>query len=219
MKEPREAGWTWEQASAADKRYRRGRTVVSTDPRPHGPIVKWIAYSNLKKEQKRFENGSDRALMDAIACCAWAAIPLPDWAAIAFWERHLKVVNFEAKTWDQAFGQPHKKNVNVKARRKTDELSVLVWRAVQSSNAAIDEQLFAEVGKALKPPISGATARNYYYGINKLMEKLQGVKRAQLLAANLTPGTRQVLKAIEGKELAPPLSKRRRTSKSPPKVL
>jgi hypothetical protein len=181
MKPLNEETWTWEQALAADEKDRKGSgatEIRSGGVRPKGPIVRWIARNSMEKLRLSYQAGEEKALMDAVSTCAWGSIPMPDWVADAFWLRHQKVDNYELDSWDKAFGRPLPRNSNVNAKKKEHDLSVLVWREVAESREPVDSALFEKIGKAMDPPIGASTARNYYYAMKPVADRLDEMKQS-----------------------------------------
>src|ERR1019366_521526 len=73
---------------------------------PDSPAGKWLAYGQLADMQRAFEAGQHRAwqLFTTIYVCAAHGLVLPEWAAMAFSEGWWRVVRFDTKSLDKAFG-------------------------------------------------------------------------------------------------------------------
>jgi len=131
--------------------------ILKADPArsssdPSLPLSRLHAELSLDEHHKRYKDGDPRALMAALRECARCSIPMPDWVAHAYIARYDAVLNCRAGSWDDAFGRPFPKGAHLSARRKRRTKAPAVWLAVreaQDAGRAIDEGLFAEIGKTL----------------------------------------------------------------------
>lgn len=128
---------------------------------------------DLKEQRKRYEAGDDASLLDAIRICAIHGLQLPAWCAQEYLNKYRKVIHFKARSWDEAFGAAHPKNINLAAHEKKRRLSIAVWleiRGIRDANPqkAIDAELFEKVGK--KFHIGKTLTEEYYYAAKALFE-------------------------------------------------
>lgn len=152
--------WTFEEALEAEW----GATGDRNDPTR--PLARWMAYARLNALELDFANGRKTALMLAIRICIKHTLPLPAWAGKAFIEGHNKVLFAEAKSWDEVFGAPYAKGVNLRARRRRMELQKAIRREVEKilkeePGTPIDVGLFERVGEIFG--IGKTSAAEAYY--------------------------------------------------------
>lgn len=140
---------------------------------PTLPVAVVAAHMDLEQERIRFEAGDNNALLGAIRICANHDIVLPEWTSRAFIRAYDDVLNFKKGSWDEAFGHPIPKGKHLSALRKKRTKKWAVWNAVQDAiktkNQAIDEQLFAEIGKDLG--LGKTLAAEFYYSCKAFMDR------------------------------------------------
>jgi hypothetical protein len=127
-------------------------------------LPNWYAIRELEALKDKFNSGENSALLDAIFICARGIIPLPDWVADNYVERYKKILKFEVRTLDDAFGSPLDKGANLNALNKKKNIALNIWSSVliaAESGTAIDDELFEEVGKKYNV---GKTLAKEYYG-------------------------------------------------------
>lgn len=131
----------------------------------------------LERYRERFEAGDPLALFDAIKVCGENRITLPHWLVCGFSDAYDKVITFEVRSLDEAFGQPHPKGANMKALRNRRKLAWRVYNAVTQARAQarqngravpIDEWLFAAVGEEFE--IGKTLASECYYEFKAFIE-------------------------------------------------
>lgn len=118
---------------------------------------------NLDNYEKEYLAGSSIALMRCIDFCCAKQLVIPNWAAEAFHQGYIKVMNYEARSWDTVFGKPHKKGMHLKDQR-CDEDKQLIHKCVReliNQGCPIDEGLFETVGKRFGS--KGREIRDIYY--------------------------------------------------------
>lgn len=124
-----------------------------------------IEAAQIEFYRLRFEGGDEVALIQAIGFCFAQEIVAPEWIVGAFCEATNKWFSMRAKTLDEAFGVRLPKGAHFHALKQRRRLKVAVWNAVQDAKnrgRAINDKLFAEVGKSLRPPIGKSRAKEYY---------------------------------------------------------
>lgn len=88
----------------------------------------WLAFS-LHEVEQRINAGDDGAVLDGIAICAMNKTPLPYWLADAFLGRRARVADYEAGSWDDVFGRPHKAGTHLeKAQKKKSSDFIAFFR-------------------------------------------------------------------------------------------
>jgi hypothetical protein len=160
--------WNIDEAWAAHEEAIRAG-VPNIDSR--GPIFKYLACVELDAFEMEFTIGHDRkALLAALRVCARCELPMPEWLATAFGAAYDRIaIRYEAKSWDDAFGNPIPKHFRPAAARKNREVGVRIYmriteiiRARKSpKDAPLDERLFASVGKEFG--VSRSDANKLYY--------------------------------------------------------
>ncbi|MBI3528211.1 MAG: hypothetical protein HY067_09595 [Betaproteobacteria bacterium] len=162
---------TYAEAQAADIVYIAKPGVSITDPRR--PLAQWQAARKVSEIEKRVEQGDSFALFWAIRFCSFHGIVLPPWLAQKYVECFDKIVNHEAKSWDEAFGRPFRKGLQIQKLKLGEKWRLLVWTTVirernNNSKLAIGPKLFEKVAKELK--LGAPTVKKYYYETEKLLK-------------------------------------------------
>lgn len=145
--------WTVEQALEADEQFRRDNPRC-TDAHPGRPVFQWAALNSIEAERLAIEGGDGFALLGAVRKCANHYIAMPEWLARAFIARYDRVLNCHVDSWDDAFGRPYPEGAHLNRLRKHRQNRLAVHNAVLNAvsnnpEVAIDEKLFARVGKPL----------------------------------------------------------------------
>jgi len=107
----------------------------------------WVARIQLDEIEANYKEGDKQAIIDAMYVCADACLDHPDWLRNAFLNSVQAVRGYGAKSWDEVFGKPHDKGVNIRARAKKIKYQWAVYASVKNSGRAIDASLFEDVGK------------------------------------------------------------------------
>jgi hypothetical protein len=95
----------------------------------------------------RFEQGERFALFKAIWWCAKYNLPPPGWAATAFTQGCDEIMKYEARSLDEAFGEPIKKGAKIAALKRKKELRFAVIEyIIRNSNRPKDDIIFEEAG-------------------------------------------------------------------------
>ncbi len=138
---------------------------------PTLPLYQWCAMEALCALEKQFISGDRTALLAAIRRCANHDLPLPSWASKAYISAYDQVLNCDEKSWDVVFGTPYPKGANINAMSKRRNLRFAVWLRVNElrKTAPIDGQLFATVGKEMRPIIGKSEASELYYEAKRLL--------------------------------------------------
>lgn len=162
--------WTVVQAHEASQ------AVLAADPQrnpadPTLPFSRWAASKRLDELARDHAAGDKRALMSAIRECARCDLPLPEWAAKAYIRAFDSVLNCRVKSWDDAFGAPFPKGVQLHALRRRRLNRLRVHREVLELIKGdplrpIDAGLFEEVGR--KFHMAKTAAERLYYEAEKM---------------------------------------------------
>jgi len=119
---------------------------------------------NILKE--RFDGGENSALLYAIYHCLLLKRPLPEWLRLAFLHTYEAHARFEIRSWDEVFGRPVPKGAHLETEKRNAELRPLIIervKALKGPKTPIDKNLFEEIGRKLKPPLSGTAVSDIYY--------------------------------------------------------
>ncbi len=152
MTEKVSSDWTREEAWAAQERFWEKEGADA----PGGPLREWRALRMIATFEADYVAGSRRALFRTIAACGRFGIPIPPWAAKAFSEGFDLVDNMKARTWDEAFGSPWPKGMQLEKARLHRGKKLEIYNAIldehdlirqDGSKTPIDNELFARVGK------------------------------------------------------------------------
>jgi hypothetical protein len=162
------AQWTLEEALAAQRQWWEDNPDTL-----QGPLWWWVGIRHLEGLRYAYENGDGVALLDAVHVCAFRGLPMPAWCAQAFISGYRGVIHFKKRSWDAAFGTPHKKSTHLAANAKKHRLKMAVYMEVlairkREPGTAIDAQLFERVGK--KFHVGKTLAEEYYYQAVKDMD-------------------------------------------------
>ena len=89
---------------------------------PAGAVARVVGAQQLLARRDFYE----RQPLDGMAICARAGLVAPDWLARSYLKAFRKVVNCEVGSWDEAFGAPYPKGVQLAAlrRRRTARIRV-----------------------------------------------------------------------------------------------
>ncbi len=144
----------------------------------------------LQSYEAWFKTGHKRVLIDAIAVCADAGLPLPPWVSEAF----LNAYKSFPGSWDEMFDSPIPKantagylkslSGTVKKVRKWQKNQLPVFRRVRellaegakTGDKRSEESVFKTVGKEFG--VSGSTAKTMYYDVIALAEQCQRQSRS-----------------------------------------
>ena len=162
--------WTFEEARDAQADYQANGGLLHD---PTGPLYQWSALHGIEKERARFDAGDNMALLAAIRKCANHGLVMPEWVSLAFIRNYDAVLSLRMRSWDDAFGRPYRKGMDLKAARFRREKRFHVWMEVNRrhlAGEAIDDQLFEAVGEALG--MKKTLASQLYYEAKNLMPVL-----------------------------------------------
>jgi hypothetical protein len=128
----------------------------------------------LDNHRRAFEAGEKRAALDAIFWAFFYQGTPPDWAAEFYKQNYMKIMDFQAKSLDEAFGKPFPKGTNLKAKRKYQQLRIAVLETVlrikgREPDLPFGDMLFEEVGKV--HGISKTVASEIYYKFMKELDR------------------------------------------------
>jgi hypothetical protein len=119
----------------------------------------------LEEYRTGYEAGKKADLLRAIRFCLDQEIIPPDWIVRAFAAATNRWFSLRAKTLDDAFGIKYPKGAHLNASRKRRALTPAVLVAVGNARAEgrpVDDDLFEEIGKSLRPPIGKTLVKEYY---------------------------------------------------------
>ena len=138
------------------------------------PIQKWLAAQELKYWQAKHAKGDKAAVLEGLYLCTLNDLPMPRWLVYAFLAAYRAIRQYEARTWDEVFGKPHKKGTHLAAKRDEREKAIQIYQRVKQIKAtnpgtAIDEALFERVGDEFG--VGRSTANEYYYKVKKRWQK------------------------------------------------
>ena len=145
---PFDPGWGVEEALLEQFRWHRaGRP----DGRARGPFNAWSSARQLKECEERFKRLEKQAVLDGIYLCTLDDLSVPDWLSVAFIGAYYSVTQYEAKGWNDVFGDPHKKGSNLAARRNRLDLAPKLFMLAAEVLCAypetvIDEGFYESVG-------------------------------------------------------------------------
>lgn len=145
--------WTEDQAIAADEAARAADPTRPTSD-PTLPFSRWAGAQKLAELHRQHDAGDRFALMAALRECARCGMAMPDWVAAGYIKAHDMVLNYRAKSWDEAFGRPIPKGAHLNALRRRRQLRHRVWgevfRAMRANpGRPIDKGLFEEIAERL----------------------------------------------------------------------
>jgi hypothetical protein len=133
-----------------------------------GPLYRWESAQWLEKWRRLHETEVDKNkyILPALFECAMDGLPIPAWCAQAFINAFRDVRHYREKSWDDVFGKPHPKGMQIAAKRRKKMLEFAVLGRVREIKAEnpdtpIDESLFEEIGKELG--ICKTLVGEYYY--------------------------------------------------------
>ena len=148
----------------------------------------------LEIAKQKFEEGNKAVLLMALHQCLLMKKPLPEWLRLAFIRAYQSATAFEIRSWDEAFGPPHKKGTHLETRKQHAKLRYLVAFHVYSLRAigrSIDKGMFEEIAEELKKDtelkedgvedIEATTVEKIYYerGGKELHDTIQAFLKAQ----------------------------------------
>ncbi|MGD9661426.1 MAG: hypothetical protein AB7U63_09135 [Porticoccaceae bacterium] len=162
--------WTHEQAVAAKKAWEAdGDARVGVDP-----YLKWLSNQLLEDFRQPVEQGQGWAILEALSCCAKADLAMPDWLSLAFIDSYQSIVTrYENRSWDEVFGNPIPKGVQLKALRFRRDNAFAIYDLIQNSKienpaVRIDKGLFEEIGEIYG--VSGTLISDCYYEYKSYIE-------------------------------------------------
>ena len=133
----------------------------------------WEAVQN--DIRPKFEAGERHHLLDMIYFSFALNKPIPEWAKTAFIEAYERVRQYEVSTLDEAFHQPLKKGEHLSRKRESNKRSQIFDRVNEireTEGAAVDESLFARVGREFN--IGKTKCAGLYYEFESIDKKLRG---------------------------------------------
>ncbi len=143
-------------------------------PEERFPIQRWAAAQELRQLHAQLLLGNKAAVVEGLYLCTFNDLPIPRWCAMGYLAAFRKVVHYRAKSWDDVFGRPHKKGVQLEAKQRRREKAPAVYNMIrnirkENPGTAIDSGLFEAVGKKLG--LCKTLAEEYYYDMVHWFQK------------------------------------------------
>lgn len=139
---------------------------------PHtirGLLSAWESIRTIAICHQQFLGGDKGALLYAQHLCLLDSLPPPLWIIKAQLHAYRQVNHFKVKSWDDVYGKPFKKNVQLAALRKRRILAIELYLNIitlkkRDPKIVINDALFAAEGKKLN---LGKTLAAEYYSYAK----------------------------------------------------
>jgi hypothetical protein len=138
------------------------------------PVQRWMAAQQFKELHTHFKTGTKAAILEALHLCTLNDLPIPRWCAMGYLAAFRKVVHYRAKSWDDVFGRPHPKRMQLEAKRRRREKGPAVYNRItdikkMDPDTPIDAGLFESVGKEFG--LCKTLTEEYYYEMVHWLEK------------------------------------------------
>ena len=165
--------------------------AIKADPKLENsmaaPFFQWYALNALDYLQQEYEAGDTLSLLSAVNQCAMHDLPMPEWVRRGYIDRYRRVVEYEVKSWDDAFGRPHPKGLHLENARHRRSRRCPVYVRVHEilhlkPDTSIDRGLFERVGAEFG--ISKTVAEELYYEVKHWFERSR--KNSQI-PGNISP--------------------------------
>ncbi len=155
--------WTVEDAKRAQESW----SSKAHPPNAHGPLFQWDAALKLKELADDYLSTGEKArILEALFICNMSQMAIPRWCSSAFIDAYREVWFKAALSWDDVFGEPHKKGAHANDIRKTRRDALKVYDRVEELNnidrVPIDGAMFDQVGRELGIGAKTKTAELYY---------------------------------------------------------
>ena len=128
----------------------------------------------LQKLRTAYRQGNPGALLRAVL---WCLTPpertIPKWARIGLRDAIFEtLVGERHRSWDQVFGRPHPKNVQLQPARFKQSMELFFEvEALHEAGAALDDALFEavaqKISKKKQKKISYSTVKTAYFRLKK----------------------------------------------------
>jgi hypothetical protein len=130
------------------------------------PFSRWQAAQELMELYDSHKKGDKGAILKALHVCFIHRLQIPRWCETAYVNAYRKVNFFQAKTWQDVFGNPHKKGTHIATKKQEKEMSFRVYDRIgqikkDDPSVPIDGWLFEKVGREFA--IGGKTLTEEYY--------------------------------------------------------
>ncbi len=122
---------------------------------------------------EKYTDGDQMALLRAIFVCALWRRPMPEWVAKDYVMKFGLILDYRAKSLDEAFGAPFPKSTQLKRHKKYIEHRIEILEQVIRRSAAgqpIDEGMFEQIGENLTPPLGKTAVNEIYYRLQKELD-------------------------------------------------
>lgn len=123
---------------------------------------------------RKYESGNSRALATALQIVCWAAterphlsVRIPDWAAVAFYDGYVKMLDQTIASWDSVLGGNVKTEKRLAGAARNRRLQVQLVRWIdqpENRSKSIDNSFYEDIAQFLK--ISPSAARNLYQALD-----------------------------------------------------
>jgi hypothetical protein len=137
------------------------------------PIFQWDAARQVEARQNAVVGGDGFAVLACIRTCVTNDLVAPEWLAYAFNAHFDKVLNCRVGSWDAAFGKPypgkHLRNLQQRRKLRFDVLDRIRDILKTESKTAVDETLFAQVGREFN--IGKTLCGEMYYEAKRLTQR------------------------------------------------
>jgi hypothetical protein len=154
--------WTFDDAAAAQTKFENENpgTVAK------GPLFQWQGAQELIELYESYHAGDKGAVLKALHICFFTHLPIPRWCENAYLGAYRSVKFYNAKTWGDVFGSPHKKGAHLSTKKQETNYSFRVYDRIkqikeEDPSIPIDGFLFESVGKEFG--IGGKTLTEEYY--------------------------------------------------------
>lgn len=125
----------------------------------------WESIRTIAICHQQFLGGDKGALLYAQHLCLLDSLPPPLWIIKAQLHAYRQVNHFKVKSWDDVYGKPFKKNVQLAALRKRRRVAIELYINISTlkqrdPKIVINDALFAAEGKKLN--LGKTLAAEYY---------------------------------------------------------
>jgi hypothetical protein len=137
---------------------------------------KYIA-EYLETAKQKFDEGNKAVVLMAMHQCLLMKKPLPEWLRLEFIKAYESATAFKIRSWDEAFGEPHK-GAHLGPRKRYAKLryDIALRVALRAPDENIDPGLFETIARELNiEGVKATTASDIYYkhGGKELTESIE----------------------------------------------
>lgn len=152
--------WSVQDAIEAEREHRAAGGEIASRT---GPLYQWQAWcETLPILRERYETGDSKALLRALDVCAYAGLPMPAWCRHAYQDSFRKLVRYDCRSLDEAFGYDLK-GVNLVRAQERFRKSYVVALGVRLR--VLDGETVEDALRAVADEfsVSFSRAREWYY--------------------------------------------------------